>query len=581
MHSHRKKTKYPLTLLGLFVGIAGLFPSLLLAQSSNERAQEWFEKGHLASKMKEKAHDYLMATRADTSFAEAYYFLAKTYQAQKRHFQARNAYLKAFRLAVKQKNFHLAYKSTKELAEMSLQTSHSQDYEKALRAAIQFAPSDSHRQELKVQLSRFLFKSNRKAEAIAILKELQQNAEQSSSNTFLSHAQIIDLLEQLEQHIKAGRLAAAKTILDSINTARPSARYAARIAKLDSLLQAKSLENENKKLYSLAIELATQGKVEEAIFLLEKILSNTPNYRDAALLLKQYKKIRSQQKKRRKADAQHVQPTADGQSMVALKWKDKSSPKPTESETNEAKVQKSSQKALSLTNKDTLSKSLIVKNEKKVQDPLPKKEKKLPHSEFQLLAEAGVPTKTKKNTKLKGISKEINMTNPQLRSPVHDLSLKSKNETAIPLSKRPSHLTDPSGAALAYQSGSKPSPKLLLISVTGIGFLIITLMTIHFMYPFKIAQALVFANKIDWAIKYLEGFLRKRPGRLELFGILANLYVEVGRDDYQAIQVFQTVLDHSIKVRHAEEMIRQVKLYYERKGAMDSQFQEILIRHEQ
>ncbi len=549
------------------------------AQSNRDRAKDWVEKGHLAHNLNDKVEAYLKAAQLDSSYMDAYYFLAKAYQAQRQHDKARSAFLQALRLAEQQNDVQLAYKCAVQLAEMGLYTNNKRDYENALKTAIQYAPTDSHRQELKVQLSRFLYKNNRKTEALAILKELQTQIGRTSSKTFLSHTQLVAMLEQLKKYINDGKLNLAKTLLDSINASGASFGFSVRIAKLDSTLKARMLESENKKMYSLAIELATQGKVEEAIFLLEKILANSPNYRDAVLLLKQYKKIRDQQKKRQKVDSHSGQPKEKARIATTVEingTKEKHS-------NNEKKV---SPKLTKISSDSSLNK---IAHDSSLQTTVKKKnislaDNRKTQDSSQLQADSQLNMKTDENIK----KQKEQVENIQIDSRLDNIKKKDDRQKILGHIEQDSAFSqirssdrttfNNNQTAHDLKTGKIFKSPWVWAILAIMGSLLISLYFIHLIYPLKVAQVLIFLEKIDLAISYMEWYLQKKPDRLEFYPLLANLYIEVGKDDEKAIQVYKTILDRSIKVNHLEEVIRQVRLYYERNGAMDSYLQTLLER---
>ena len=506
------------------------------AQTQSEKARKWLEAGHLERNIEKKIQAYRAATREDSLFADAFYYLGKTYQSHENYSAAYEAFQRAFRIAQDQGNYTLVYHSSGEMAKVAFALQNLEGYERALRACIKYAPTDSHRQEYTVKLSRFLYKNNRRAEAVELLKQLQNPSETSGEVTFAGYAGLIALCDEAEKALDQGNLTLAKALLDSLQRAKPNHQsIVLRMTELNKQLRSQENEAEKEKAYSLAIQLGAERRLDEAIALLEQILATSAEYRDAALLLAQFKQARDET--RRQEELQASASRAQETKPIA----------PTRSRTT--------------------------RTVQPVTTPVARANSAPPvESKLENLSPSEEPT---------ALASRSNPVPEVLPDPSVEAEKPEESWSQRPLP--PDELVRPDDATVdrteTVHSSGVPVPYQRL-AFFFLGGLALLAFATHLLVPRGLTRVLLMFSNRNWVTRYVEQRIQKWPERKELYQILANLYLKNERTDAKAVGVYKHVLNLGYSGKDAYRMVDIVKSYYTRAGAMDSDLVRLLKRYE-
>ena len=488
-----------------------------IAQSKNEKAQVWFEVGHLENDVARKIHAYDMATKEDSTFVNAYYYLGMTYKAGKKYSKAGENLLKAFRLGANGADNNIRYKTIRELADIFNRLKNYKEYEKALRACIPYALTDSQKREHAIALSRFLNKQNRKEEAIAILKDLQGKIHESSSHSLLSMTEMLELITKSEKAIANGDVGAAKDFLEKLIALSPNQENVKiKMIKLDSLIHLKEIDTDNNNSYGQAIRSGAEGNLDQAIFLLEKILRNSREYKDTKFMLEQFRQAREKRKEAKEQEEQNSEP-------------DKTSK--TDGEQAEIDTTRVAQllygTRLPLQTDDDIIKAYLHK---------------------------------KRNSPSETISQRQHKNKNRLKKANTDLYAFAASNN------------DKDGGASGF---FKKNGELLIYFVGIVAIVISSTMIVIFLIPLPLARFFLSYKKYDFAIKLLRIALRRTPENTEVYQTLVNLYLYSERNDREVVEFFKTILKDDIPVDNVDKIYFYVQNYYTDHGEMDSVLEKI------
>ena len=96
------------------------------------------------------------------------------------------------------------------------------------------------------------------------------------------------------------------------------------------------------------------------------------------------------------------------------------------------------------------------------------------------------------------------------------------------------------------------------------------------MSPVARARLHLMRGNFATATLIYEGLLARNPGKVKLYPVLANIYLQQGRSDENAMKVYKTILQLNLTTAYRDEINAIVAQKYLTEGRTDSDAIEIL-----
>lgn len=136
-----------------------------------------------------------------------------------------------------------------------------------------------------------------------------------------------------------------------------------------------------------------------------------------------------------------------------------------------------------------------------------------------------------------------------------------------------SNVAWPLSATLPSRQSKRSSLYPLGVTVT---IVLVPLFGLMFLAPTARANFYLWRRNYPAAARTLEKLLERHPKRAGLYGPLAELYLQLGRNDERALRVYQTVLRLNLPTRRRDEINTLLAQKYLAEGRTDSEVIEVL-----
>lgn len=151
----------------------------------------------------------------------------------------------------------------------------------------------------------------------------------------------------------------------------------------------------------------------------------------------------------------------------------------------------------------------------------------------------------------------------------------SPNEQARKWFTRSQRENAPSRQIEALQPRQSKRSSLYPLGVT-VTIVLVPLFGLMFLAPTARANFYLWRRNYPAAARTLEKLLERHPKRAGLYGPLAELYLQLGRNDERALRVYQTVLRLNLPTRRRDEINTLLAQKYLAEGRTDSEVIEVL-----
>jgi len=282
------------------------------AQSTNPTAIGWFKTGLNEKDPEKKITAYTKAIELDPLFVQALYNLGLTYKQQGDYQSAELYFRKAYAVKTDIKD-EMKLQILFEMAAIYKRLGKLKYCEESLRRANSLAVDPAIKTPVLLELGRLLHEQGRYEEALA---ELQEGEKLSPTNQehFKKLIQLAEsaremqrLYEAAEKAKASGNLKEAKALLEQIRAKSPDYKNVeAKIAELDSLLNAETRKTTLAALYEQAQKYAAEGKLEMAIATYENLLQQAGNYKDAKSRLDATRQLLEQKQLNEKLEEEYT-----------------------------------------------------------------------------------------------------------------------------------------------------------------------------------------------------------------------------------------------------------------------------------
>jgi len=284
-----------------------------MAQSSNAQATTWFKIGINEKEPAKKIVAYLKALEFDPLFVEALYNLGVTFKKQQDYPRAEQYLLQAYNARPDKIQNDFKLKILYELATTYKRLGKTKETDEALRQAKSLAADPSMRATLALELGRFYYEQDRYQAALAELREGQQQSPAKSGEfaeliqSTESAIELQRLYDAAQKAVAGGNLRQAKAQLEQIRAKKPGYKNVeAKLAELDSQLNAETQKTTLTSMYEQAQKHATNGNFELAINGYESIIQQDGNYKDVRARLEAARQQLAQKQLDEKVEAQYA-----------------------------------------------------------------------------------------------------------------------------------------------------------------------------------------------------------------------------------------------------------------------------------
>jgi len=573
-----------------------------IAQTQNARALNWFKDGLAEKEPSKKIAAYKKALELDSLFVEAMYNLGLAYKKQQNYQLAEKWFSKAYSTKPEKLPTDLKQQILVGLGKTYKKLGKLQESEEALKGAKAAAVDRSTRATISFELGRCLFDQGRYEDALAELREGQKlNSDKDGS--FQSFMQLVEntlasqrLSAAIEAALTSGNTKQAQALLEEIRKKESDEKkIAALAAKVDSSIKVETNRNILAALYEQAQKETAAGNWEAAITTYETLLQQDGAYKDASAKLE----VVRQQLTEKQIQAQLEEDYAAGMSArreqnwtaailafeKVLKVDEKFSEarqrleeaeRHLEEENTEAIVARYYADGVSALNRNDLSSALAALEKarrlnsryrnvadllKEIDQRLQQKSKPaalatVASEQIESLYQEAIAAAEQNDWMHAVIALEkVQLLQPNYRDAVTRLA-EARTQLII------------IGKNIAGESGSGSS--LLAVGGAIAALVIFPLIGVAALAPATRARFYLLRGNLLAAAQLYEKILSRRPDRVKLYHLLANIYLLMRRHDEQAMKIYKTVLNLNLATQRRDEINAIVAQNYLTEGRTDS-----------
>jgi tetratricopeptide (TPR) repeat protein len=527
-------------LVGGFMSVFLLLfsPEALLSQSS---AADWLKIGLKSQAIDEKIQAFENAIQIDPNYIEAYYFLGLAYKTKGKLPEAEialnNAYFKSPYSLSNEAKARILY----ELGTIYFSREKIAEAKDAFRGAKSLSVDKTIKSRICYELGRIYVQEGNYDAALNELNEginlLPQSAEMFEEAIKLAeeNKSLNDKYNTAISLLSSERYAEAIKLLDDV--LRMDANFELAQQKLYEAKNALKQKNRSKRLNALYEQAAIKlkkGSVNEAIVLLKQIRNIEPNYRDTSNLIQQAEAaLENRRVKQRKQNVEKEQEEPADNGKVTKKSKP-----PAEAIANNMQAVK---KVLDdSTEQDT-------KIEEIYQDGV----LALQNGDWQQAVLA---------------FEKVNLLNPEYK------------DVQIKIADARFNLTKSNLSQIQTDDVKTEGSRALTIIGFAVSALGLPLFGILIFSPMTRARVSFKLGKYDKDANKYERLLRKNPGRVKLYPVLANIYLLKNRRDEMALKVFEMILRMDLNTKNKEEINSIMANHYITNGRIDATAIQIMER---
>lgn len=583
-------------MLAVFAAIA-VWPAAV--QSQNSQALTWLKNGLTEKDPQKKIAAYRKAIELDSLFVEAQYNLGLAYRKQQNYRLAEQWFYKAYFAKPDKTKPELRQQIALELARTYKRLDKLQACEDVLVGAKELTTDPAIRAEILFELGRCRFDQGRYEGALAALHE-GENLDRVKTQNFKNFMHLVEEVQESERltaaaqkALASGNLAQGQILVEQLRQKNPeSPNLKALTAALDSLSETETNRRVLAAMYEQAQKEAVAGKLETAIVTYESLLQKAGDYADAKEKLEAVRRQMEEKQIQVKLEEDY---SAGLAAMRVRNWPlailsfekvlgvDQNfqetnklleqARRELETESTETIVARYYAEGLAAMNRDDLGAALAAfekvrrlnrsyrdvaalledvdgKLRNKAQSALNATQASLAQAE-ELYQEAGLAIEKRAWMEAVVALEKLQLVQPGYRDAVGLLAEARANLTVA--------ATDGSGSnTWLYVGGAFCA--LVLFPLAGfIAFSPATRARLHLLRGDYIAAA-----------KLYEKILQRRPGRVKLYPLLANIYLLTGRQDEQALKIYKAILQLNIATHKHDEINNIVAQNYLTEGRTDS-----------
>jgi tetratricopeptide (TPR) repeat protein len=416
------------------------------------------------------------------------------------------------------------------------------------------------------------------------------------------------LCEAAEKAIAGSNPEQARSILGQIKAKGSGNEYLkARMAGIDSLLDAEAKKNTLTTWYDQAQKYAAEGKLEMAIAAYEKLLHQAGDYKDAKINLEKARQALTQNQFNEKLQAEYA---AGETAMRSRNWpraifafenvlkmapnshdarqRLEEAQSELERESTDAIVARYYAEGVSALNRNDLGGALAALEKvhrlnpdyrdvagllAELENALQKNAKQLSVSPAAAVA-SSADLETLYQDALLSMEKQDWV---QAEAALEKLQLlqPSYRDVTDQLATVRAHLVLAESSVTAAQSGAQDNISLY-VGGALVALILLPLLGFVVFSPATRANIHLLRSNYKAAAQIYEKILTRHPDRLKLYPILANIYLMLGRHDQQAMKVYKTILQLKLATHKYEEINSIVAQNYLTEGRTDTDAIEVL-----
>lgn len=586
------------------------------AQSTNPTATHWFKTGLSEKEPQKKIQAYQNAIEFDPLFVEALYNLGLAYK-QQGDYQSAELYLRKAYAAKPDTKNELKLQILFEMATTYKRLGKLKYCEESLRRANSLATDPAMKAIVLLELGRLLYEQNRYEEAVAELHEGEKlsPANQEHFKKLIQLAGSATELQRLyaaaEKAKASGNLKEAKALLEQIRAKSPGYKNVeAKIAELDSLLNAETKKTTLAAVYEQAQKYAAEGKLEMAIASYENLLQQAGNYKDAKSKLETARQQLEQEQRNEKLEEEYANGMAalktrnwtrailafekvlemDRTFRDARKWLAEAQ-SGLDRESTETIIARYYTDGVAAMNRNDLGGALAALEKVRKINPnyrntaglLAEVESVLQKKTapgFTASGAASVNLDSLYQSALTALAREdwmqavVTLEKVQLLKPNY-------REAVDRLAQARAHLSWAEKPAVEknLQRGvadAAPGAGDQGYIYWGAGLVLVTVLGAVALSPANRARLHLLRGNYPAAASIYENLLARHPTRVKLYPALANIYLLLGRKDEKALKIFKTLLQLNLAIKNRDEIISIVAQNYLTEGRTDSDAIEVL-----
>lgn len=580
----------------VFVGTA-VYPAAV--QSQNSQALTWLKNGLTEKDPQKKIAAYRKAIELDSLFVEAKFNLALMYKKQQDYRLAEQWFYNAHLTKPDKIKPELKQQIALELARTYKRLDKLQACEEVLVGAKSLTTDPAIRAEILFELGRCRFDQGRYEDALFALRE-GENLDRVKTQNFKNFMQLVEEVQESERltaaaqkALASGDLAQGQILVEQLRQKNPDfPNLKALTVALDSLSETETNRRALAAMYEQAQKEAVAGKLETAIVTYESLLQKAGDYEEAKEKLEAVRRQMEEKQIQAKLEEDYAAGLA---AMRVRNWPlailsfekvlgvDQNfqetnklleqARRELETESTETIVARYYAEGLTAMNRDDLGAALAAfekvrrlnrsyrdaaalledvdrKLRNKAQSALNATQAALAQAE-ELYQEAGLAIEKREWMEAVVALEKLQLVQPGYRDAVGLLAEARANLTVAAAGGSGSNTWLYAGGAFCA---------LVLFPLAGfIVFSPATRARLHLLRGDYIAAA-----------KLYEKILQRRPGRVKLYPLLANIYLLMGRQDEQALKIYKAILQLNIATHKHDEINTIVAQNYLTEGRTDS-----------
>ncbi len=597
----------------ILAAIVLLMAPAVLAQSQNPKAMTWFKVGLTEKEPQAKIAAYLKAVEFDPQFVEALYNLGMTFKKQQDYGRAEQYLLQASQVKSDRQKNETRLQVQYELATTYKKLGKAQAAEEALRAAKKLAADPAMKTNIILELARTLYDAGQYQAALLELQSGRNEAgvKPESFNSLIrlaeNEVEMLRLYEAAEKAQAGGNLRGAKALYEQVRAKNPAYREAgARIGALEAQLNAETQKSTVAALYDQALKQASEGNFESAIAGFENVLQQSGgNFKEAKTRLETARQQLALKQQNEKLENDYAaglaalkarnwtrailafeNVTASDRNYRDVRKRLTEAQNGLERESKETVVARYYADGIAAMNKNDFGGALAalekvrrinanyrdvgallaevesVLQKRSAPDPTAAAPVTAAVAKLDSLYDAAVAAAERQDWMLAVINFEkVQLLQANYRDVLDRLAAARANAALV---AKPENKETTAGKNLAFYLGSA----VALITLPLLGFVA--------MSPVARARLHLMRGNFATATLIYEGLLARNPGKVKLYPVLANIYLQQGRSDENAMKVYKTILQLNLTTAYRDEINAIVAQKYLTEGRTDSDAIEIL-----
>jgi tetratricopeptide (TPR) repeat protein len=568
-------------------------------QSQNSQALAWLRTGLTEKDPQKKIAAYQKAIELDSQLVEAKYNLGLTYKKQQDYRLAEQWFFRAYQTKPEKANAELRLQIALELARTYKRAGKLQACDEVLLGAKELTADLSMQAVILFERGRCQFDQGRYEEALATLRE-GEKLDRAKAQNFKSFMQLVEeaqefrrLTEAAQKAVARGDLAQAQILVEQLRQKNPAANLKALAAAVDSLSEAETTRRVHAAMYEQAQKEAAAGKLETAIVTYESLLQKTGDYQDAETRLAAAR----QQLEQKQIEAKLEEDYTAGQAAMRVrnwplailsfekvlaanpdfreskKYLDEAK-RELETESTETIVARYYAEGLAAVSRNDLGAALAAFE--KVQRL---------NAGYRdvagLLAEVDHKLRNQAKTALEAAQFSLAQTEALYQEAVRSMQRQQWMEAVVALEKL--QMTQPgyrdaasrlaearANLASAVANGDRSGGAWLYVGGAVCALVLFPVAGFIAFSPAARARLHLLRGNYPEAAQLYEKILQRRPSRVKLYPVLANIYLLMGRQDEQALRIYKMILQLNIATHKRDEINTIVAQNYLTEGRTDS-----------